>query len=83
MKEFYPRMDILPAAQKRLWPELSEVPDEFVLYGGTALALHLGHRTSIDFDFFSGRPLNIGELQADTAFLTNARLFNAKRTRSV
>ncbi len=79
MKEFYPRMDILPAAQKRLWPELSEVPDEFVLYGGTALALHLGHRTSIDFDFFSGRPLNIGELQAGTAFLTNAKVIQREK----
>jgi hypothetical protein len=29
------------------------VPPEFVLYGGTALALRLGHRQSIDFDFFS------------------------------
>lgn len=72
-------MDILPAAQKRLWPELSEVPDEFVLYGGTALALHLGHRTSIDFDFFSGRPLNIGELQAGTAFLTNAKVIQREK----
>ena len=29
------------------------VPSNFVLYGGTALALRLGHRQSIDFDFFS------------------------------
>jgi len=29
------------------------VPSEFVLYGGTGLALQLGHRTSEDFDFFS------------------------------
>jgi hypothetical protein len=54
MKEFYPRLDVLPAAQKRLWRELSSVPDEFVLYGGTALALHFGHRTSSDFDFLAG-----------------------------
>src|ERR1700689_1890447 len=53
MKEFNPRLDILPAAQLRLWFELSAVPEEFVLYRGTALALPLGHRTSIDFDFFS------------------------------
>ncbi len=25
---------------------------DFVLYGGTALALRLGHRQSVDFDFF-------------------------------
>lgn len=29
------------------------VPREFVLFGGTALALRLGHRQSIDFDFFT------------------------------
>ena len=79
MKEFYPRIDILPAAQKRLWPELSQVPDEFVLYGGTALALHLGHRTSIDFDFFSGRPLDLAELEAGTAFLTNAKVIQREK----
>jgi len=79
MKEFYPRIDILPAAQKRLWPELSQVPDEFVLYGGTALALHLGHRASIDFDFFSGRPLNLAELQAGIAFLTNSKVIQREK----
>lgn len=79
MKEFYPRLDVLPAAQKRLWSELSAVPDEFALYGGTALALHLGHRTSIDFDFFSERPLNLAELEAGVAFLANAKITQRER----
>ena len=50
---FVPNLDILPAAQRTLWPELSATPDNFTLYGGTALALRLGHRASVDFDFFS------------------------------
>jgi hypothetical protein len=50
---FNPRLDILPAAQRRLWPELSSLPRQFTLYGGTAIALRLGHRASVDFDFFS------------------------------
>ena len=50
---FAPRLDILPPAQLRLWPELSATPDYFTLYGGTAIALRLGHRESKDFDFFS------------------------------
>jgi hypothetical protein len=50
---FEPRLDILPESQRRLWPELDAVPSDFVLYGGTGLALHLGHRVSEDFDFFS------------------------------
>ena len=55
---FLPRLDILPPAQRRLWDELTEVPPEFVLYGGTAIALHLGHRQSVDFDFFGIQPLD-------------------------
>lgn len=50
---FEPRLDILPESQRLLWPELDAVPSEFVLYGGTGLALQLGHRISEDFDFFS------------------------------
>lgn len=48
-----PRVDILPEAQKILWPMLRDVPKDFVLYGGTAIALRYGHRKSVDFDFFS------------------------------
>ncbi len=45
-------LHILPAAQRSLWPLLSAVPKVFTLYGGTAIALQLGHRESVDFDFF-------------------------------
>lgn len=51
-KTFTPRLDILPPAQLRLWEEIACLPRRFVLYGGTALALRLGHRQSEDFDFF-------------------------------
>lgn len=51
--DFTPRLDILPETQRRLWPELGATPGDFTLYGGTAIALRLGHRQSIDFDFFS------------------------------
>jgi hypothetical protein len=59
---FAPRLDILPAPQRRLWPDLAEVPEAFVLYGGTAVALRLGHRQSIDFDFFAHEPIEPGRL---------------------
>jgi len=55
---FTPCLDILPPAQRRLWDELGEIPPRFVLYGGTAIALQLGHRASDDFDFFSDSPLD-------------------------
>jgi hypothetical protein len=49
----------MPPAQRRLWPQLAPgVTLGFVLYGGTAVSLHLGHRRSVDFDFFTDRPLD-------------------------
>lgn len=43
-----PRLDILPDEQKKLWPQLAAARDlGFVLYGGTAVALQLGHRVSV------------------------------------
>lgn len=44
---------VLPAPQLALWPELSQIPAPFILYGGTAVALQLGHRFSVDFHFFA------------------------------
>ena len=37
--------------------------ENFVLVGGTALAIHLKHRTSEDLDFFVNRPVLDGNLQ--------------------
>ena len=71
---FQPRLDILPAPQRRLWDELEAVPAEFVLYGGTALALHLGHRQSVDYDFFGNRHFDPAGLAASIPFLTNATI---------
>ena len=70
--DFAPRLDILPPPQRRLWDELANVPEEFVLYGGTALALHLGHRESVDFDFFSNKPLDPAKLVPAVPFLSDA-----------
>ena len=44
----------LPAAQQQLCVKLAAVPivRTFYLAGGTAAALHLGHRESVDLDFF-------------------------------
>lgn len=46
---------MLPPTQRALWPRLDQIPEDFVLYGGTAVALRLGHRSSVDFDLFSER----------------------------
>ena len=50
-----------------------------MLYGGTALALHLGHRTSVDFDFFSRRLLDVDSLQAGIPFLAEARILQREK----
>jgi predicted nucleotidyltransferase component of viral defense system len=47
-------LDILPEEQLRLFETLSSQSfiTDFYLAGGTCLALQIGHRRSIDFDFF-------------------------------
>jgi predicted nucleotidyltransferase component of viral defense system len=37
-----------------------ELTKRFYLAGGTGLALHFGHRFSVDLDFFSGDPDSVG-----------------------
>lgn len=69
---FQPQLHILPPPQRRLWDELGAVPAEFVLYGGTALALHLGHRVSEDFDFFGNLGFQPREIIARIPFLAGA-----------
>jgi len=69
---FTPRLDILPESQRRLWPELGATPRDFTLYGGTAIALRLGHRQSIDFDFFSQTPFAPDALFNDIPYLKGA-----------
>jgi len=66
---FEPKLEILPAAQRALWPELAAVPSEFVLCGGTAIALRLGHRQSVDFDFFSSRAFDPAQLYSTVPLL--------------
>ena len=36
---------------RELWSKLGPMPEDLRLYGGTALALYLNHRSSTDFDF--------------------------------
>lgn len=69
-----PRLDILPAAQRALWPELSATPQDFTLYGGTAIALRLGHRASADFDFFGRTGFDPDQLLATVPYLADARV---------
>ncbi|MEW6221416.1 MAG: nucleotidyl transferase AbiEii/AbiGii toxin family protein [Thermodesulfobacteriota bacterium] len=72
-RTFEAHLEVLPPAQRRLWPALRPAAAlGLVLYGGTAVALHLGHRTSVDFDFFTDQPLDRGALSQAFPFLAEA-----------
>lgn len=79
-----PHFQVLPLAQKNLWLELRELPRHFVLYGGTALALRLGHRQSVDFDFFSSEPVSPAVLLESLTCLKGAKVLqNVSQTLTV
>lgn len=53
MKCFNPHLEILSEVQQWVYPQLRNLKDlGFVLYGGSALALQLGQRQSVGFEFF-------------------------------
>jgi hypothetical protein len=74
LASFEPKTEILPRAQQEIWPLLAPAPkSSFVLYRGTAVALYLGHRVSIDFDFFSAEPLTKQDVETSFAFVREAQ----------
>ena len=76
---FRTRRDILQAAQKKLWPLMAPLKDlGYCLYGGTAIALRFGHRRSMDFDFFTGRPLDRKVLEKALPWFGDATVLQAE-----
>ncbi len=69
---FTPRLEILPPPQRALWDELGGLPASFTLYGDTAVALDLGHRASVDFDFFARVPIDGDALLRELPLLRHA-----------
>lgn len=74
----------IPPAALELLRKLQndEVLDDFFLVGGTALALQLGHRLSIDLDFFNQKPFDTQRLIAHLSSRYNFRA-NAISTNTV
>jgi hypothetical protein len=56
--------NILDKKRLAILPLLKKFKAGFYLAGGTGLALQIGHRDSIDFDFFSLKNFETGELYA-------------------
>lgn len=54
--------EILTPEQAKLLPLLKSFSDKFGLVGGTAIALYIGHRESIDYDLLSLKPFNNTEI---------------------
>jgi len=50
------QIEVLKSEQKEIFKRLKHFP-EFYLVGGTALALQIGHRISVDFDLFSAKEI--------------------------
>ena len=53
--------------------ELDFIQD-FYLAGGTALAIQLGHRESIDLDFFSHKKFSVKNLKNELSLVGNLRV---------
>jgi hypothetical protein len=68
----------LPPAHAPYGLNLRRSADIPLLYGGTAVALYLGHRESMDFDFFTNRAFQPDELFADYRFLRDSEVFQSQ-----
>ena len=51
-------LDILDKNQQELLPLVKQFSKNYYLVGGTAIALQIGHRRSIDFDLFTTKTVN-------------------------
>lgn len=79
MQPFVPHFEILPRPQRLLWEEMHAIPPEFILYGGTALALRLGHRQSLDFDFFGSSSFDTIALYQAVPFLNGSKIIQQEK----
>lgn len=64
--------NILSDEQKKLLPLIKSFSSDYYLVGGTAIALHIGHRRSIDFDLFSENSFD--PLRIRTKILKNYKI---------
>ncbi|MFH1029981.1 MAG: nucleotidyl transferase AbiEii/AbiGii toxin family protein [bacterium] len=62
--------EILTKEQAEILPLIKKFAKNFGLVGGTAIAYHIGHRQSIDFDLFSVKPF--GNLSVSKKILEDA-----------
>lgn len=70
--------EVLPKRQRELFESLSKAKwiSDFYLAGGTALALQIAHRRSIDFDFFTKKEFDMQLLKKRLVNLGDFKLFS-------
>jgi hypothetical protein len=59
--------EVLSTEQAELLPFLQKYKRNYYMVGGTAVALHIGHRYSIDFDLFTEKKINFSSVKKDVA----------------
>lgn len=71
-------LNVLPKQQLRLFYTLCELSwiKNFYLAGGTGLALQIGHRRSLDFDFFIPKDFNTKQIIPNLTDLGKFELFD-------
>ena len=70
------KLFILSESRKKIIPSFSSWKNEFYLAGGTGLALQIGHRDSVDFDFFSNNSFDPNTMIKRLSKLFDQKLFN-------
>ncbi len=67
------KYSILPPPQTAILNDLNLCASlGFALYGGTSIALQLGHRKSVDFDFFTSNAIDRNAIRQSVPALKNA-----------
>ncbi|KKP68443.1 MAG: hypothetical protein UR68_C0016G0003 [Candidatus Roizmanbacteria bacterium GW2011_GWA2_35_19] len=69
------KLSILSEERKKIIPHFVAWKDKFYLAGGTALALQIGHRESVDFDFFSRHSFDTEVMIKQLSTLFGEKLF--------
>ena len=72
--------EVLTEEQRELLPLIRSFSNDYYLVGGTAIALYIGHRRSIDFDLFTTRNIkrrSIRNLIEKRGFVVDNLLYEA------
>lgn len=75
--------DILSPEQMQLLPFIRRYRKSHFLVGGTALALQLGHRRSIDFDHFSSNNVMHASIMSAIKDFTDLKRILVKNSREL